>query len=96
MYQSGCVPADTGGVVRSVVPDRVDREQRGDRERSPERMKKKPPIFDMYTGIIGNPTTLPFVRPGPANWVCLLTIISMRCSTRSATRIAGSSRMCRV
>ena len=38
MYQSGCVPAETGdGSYGSVVPDRVDREQRGDQHDHAER-----------------------------------------------------------
>jgi hypothetical protein len=40
---------------------------------TPKTMKKNPPAFAANTGITGAPTTLSLVRPGPANWVCLLT-----------------------
>jgi hypothetical protein len=61
---------------------------------TPKTMKKKPPAFAANTGMIGTPTTFCSVRPGPANWVCLLTTSSTMCTPIAATRIAGSSRMC--
>ncbi len=63
---------------------------------TPKMMKKNPPAFAANTGMIGTPTTLFSVRPGPANWVCLFTTSSTRCTPIAATTSAGSSRMCRV
>ena len=60
---------------------------------TPKTMKKNPPALAANTGRIGTPTTLPSVRPGPANWVCLLTTISTRCTPSAATSSAGPSRM---
>jgi hypothetical protein len=63
---------------------------------TPKTMKKNPPAFAANTGMIGTPTTFSLVRPGPANWVCLLTISRIMCAPIRATITAGSSRMCRL
>jgi hypothetical protein len=97
MYQSGCVPAETGegsygpytqiGLIVTVAATST---------MTPKMMKKKPPAFAANTGMIGTPTTLSFVRPGPENWVCLFTTSSTMCTPIRATMIAGSSRMWRL
>ncbi|OUD85257.1 hypothetical protein BC477_12650 [Clavibacter michiganensis subsp. michiganensis] len=63
---------------------------------TPKTTKKNPPAFAANVGSTGTPTTFSFVRPGPANWVCLCTTTKSRWRARNATRIAGSSRMCSV
>ncbi len=93
MYQSGWVPAEigdgsygpynqTGLMVKNVAMSTI----------TPNTMKKNPPALAANTGMIGTPTTLSLVLPGPANCVCLLITSSTRCTPSAATRIGGQQQ----
>ena len=52
-------------------------------------MNKKPVVFAMNTGNIGEPTTLCSVLPGPGNCVCFWRTSRKRCALSSPTMTAG-------